>query len=71
LALRLLIIQCYACGKYLACKLGQKTRGCPHCGERLRIGRAKVTSQVSSREEARKVILILNQSEARSRGRAT
>jgi len=66
LAKTVLIVQCYSCGKYLAAKEGRKTRGCPHCGERLRMERVKVSGEAIEGEEARRMILTLNERESRS-----
>lgn len=68
MAKTILIVQCYCCGKYLAARAAQKTRGCPHCGERLLMARVKVSGQAKGGEEARRIILTLNAREGRGSG---
>ncbi len=54
-----MVVVCYNCGQLLLAKTGQKTKGCPYCGTRLILRRAKEVGSAKGSREALNLIQAL------------
>ncbi|MBS7651754.1 MAG: DUF1922 domain-containing protein [Candidatus Bathyarchaeia archaeon] len=64
-------VHCPRCGRLMLAKAVQRTRSCPHCGYRARIGELRILGRAETPERAVALIRMLKMKEAGRRGEPT
>ncbi|MBS7637416.1 DUF1922 domain-containing protein [Candidatus Bathyarchaeota archaeon] len=64
-------VRCPRCGRIILTKVIHKTRSCPHCGYRARIGELRFLGRAETPEQAVALIRMLKEREMRGEGRRT
>lgn len=62
-------VHCPRCGRLMLAKAIHRTRSCPHCGYRARIGELRILGRAETPEQALALIRRLKEREARGEGR--